>query len=322
MAARISVDQPNLAHANEIYAQFLSYSFLLARKCDRKQSDIVTGDWASRLNTTTREDQTESVGGESRIVYSVSLFGLILVKVHWNIIWDFFMQFGCFKAREFIVKYNRILLPPFANSETLMRTKLLSIMPILSLICLVTACGSTQATTNPSSSNQPASSQASQTVVEALYAEPSANNPLPNAEVLTNTTKDNPTPVGKAVLADNMKIVVISKVRPADSIVANGNMFTDTPIAEQEYMLVTISASCEEGKQCSFDTYNFKIINAAGVVNGFKQVTGVDGLVKYTTFSGGYTLTGIISFLVNKSDASVSLVYQSSSGDSVYLALP
>ena len=126
------------------------------------------------------------------------------------------------------------------------------------------------------------------------------------------------------VAVDVARPEVLGKVLPADSLVAKGNMFTDTPVAGQEYMLVTVTASCEQtkDKQCTFDTYNFKTLGSDGVIKDFKQVTGIDGLVKYTTIDGGFTLTGILSFLVNQNDTKILLVYQPSSGDSSYLALP
>lgn len=212
----------------------------------------------------------------------------------------------------------------FYQMEIQMKTKLLSIVPIFLMIVLLTACGSNQVVENPPSTNQPATPPVSQNSSQPAYAEPSKDVTQPNAAMHSNTTSSNPAPVGTGVLVDNLKIVVIEKVRPADDLVAKGNMFTDTPVAGQEYMFVKISATCElaEDKQCNFDTYNFKTLGSDGIVKDFKQVTGVDGLVKYTTYNGGYTLTGILSFLVNKNDTKILLVYQPSSGDSAYLAIP
>jgi hypothetical protein len=205
-----------------------------------------------------------------------------------------------------------------------MKTRLLSIIPVFIIFFFVTACGSNQAVATAPAVNQQVASPVSQDSSQTAYAEPSKNVSQTSVATQSNTTSSNPAPVGTGVLVDNMKIVVIEKIRPADSIVAKGNMFTDTPVADQEYMFVKISASCEqaEDKQCNFDTYNFKTLGSDGVEKDFKQVTGVDGLVKYTTFNGGYTLTGILSFLVNKNDVKIVLVYQASTGDNAYLALP
>jgi hypothetical protein len=207
--------------------------------------------------------------------------------------------------------------------EVQMKNKFLLIIPAFILIILISGCGSNEVVITPSDI-QPATQPVTQGSSESAYAIPSPNVPQENAATVVTTTKDNPAPVGSAVLADNMKIVVIDKVRPADDLVAKGNMFTDTPAAGQEYMFVTISASCEQakGKQCNFDTYNFKTLGSDGVVKDFKQVTGIDGLLKYTTYDGGSTLTGILSFLVNQNDTKNILVYQPPSGDSFYLAIP
>jgi hypothetical protein len=208
--------------------------------------------------------------------------------------------------------------------ELQMKNKYLFIILSLIFIISISACGSNKAVVDTPSVIQPAAPPVTQSSAESAYAIPSPNVPQTNAATVVVTTKDNPAPVGSAVLIDNMKIMVIEKVRPADSLVAKGNMFTDTPAADQEYMFVTISASCEqaEGKHCNLDTYNFKTLGSDGVIKDFKQVTGIDGLIKYTTFDGGYTLTGILSFLVNKNDTKIILVYQPSSGDSSYLAIP
>jgi hypothetical protein len=205
-----------------------------------------------------------------------------------------------------------------------MKNKITSIAAIFLFIFVITACGANEGTVNAPSANQPTTPPISQDSPQTAYAEPSADASQQNAPTQANTTKSNPAPVGTGVLADNMKIVVKGKVRPADSQVAKGNMFTDTPTAGQEYMFVTISASCEQtqDKQCTFDTYNFKTLGSDGVLKDFKQVTGIDGLVKYTTFNGGLTLTGILSFLVDKNDTDILLVYRPTSGDDGYLALP
>jgi hypothetical protein len=213
---------------------------------------------------------------------------------------------------------------PYFELEALMKNKIPLVAPILIFILLISACGSNPSAVTASSANQPATAPVAQASPPPAYAVPSPNVPQTNTATVVVTTKDNPAPVGSAVLVDNMKIVVISKVRPADSLVAKGNMFTDTPAADQEYMFVTISASCEQAtdKQCNFDTYNFKTLGSDGVVKDFKQVTAIDGLLKYTTYNGGSTLTGILSFLVAKNDTKILLVYQPSSGDSSYLAIP
>ncbi len=205
-----------------------------------------------------------------------------------------------------------------------MKNKFLMIIPTFILIITISACGTNVVTVNPPSANQPTTPPVSGSSQQPAYAEPSTDLTQTNAATVVASTKANPAPVGSAVLVDNMKIVVIGKVRPADTLVAKGNMFTDTPVAGQEYMFVTISASCEQttDKQCNFDTYNFKVLGSDGVVRDFKQVTGIDGLLKYTTFNGGLSLTGILSFLVNQNDTKISLVYQSSSGDGSYLAIP
>jgi hypothetical protein len=205
-----------------------------------------------------------------------------------------------------------------------MKNKFFLIVPLLILMITITACGSNSGVATTVSVNQPETPPVPQASQQPAYAVASTDVSQTNAATVVVSTKDNPAPVGSAVLADNMKIVVIGKVRPADSIVAKGNMFTDTPEASQEYMFVTISASCEQasGKQCSFDTYSFKTLGADGVLKDFKQVTGIGGLVKYTTLNGGTNLTGILSFLVTQNDTKIMLVYQPSSGDSAYLALP
>jgi len=202
-----------------------------------------------------------------------------------------------------------------------MKNRYLLIGLLFILIISITACGSKTVVANTQSGDQSLSAPTSPSSPQNITA-PQAAGTAP--AVASSSSKSNPAPVGSGILADSMEIVVTGKVRPADTIVAKGNMFTNTPVAGQEYMIVNISVFCQQaaGKQCNFDTYNFKALGSDGALNSFVQTTGVDGLLKYTTFDGGSAITGILPFLVTKNDPNILLVYQPSSGDASYLALP
>jgi hypothetical protein len=201
----------------------------------------------------------------------------------------------------------------------MMKNTYLMIGLLFILMISLTACGApgTVVVNTPASTSQPLPTDTPPNIAQDTSA-------LQSAPMAESFSESHPAPVGSGVLVDNMKLVVTGKVRPADSIVAQGNMFTNTPEPDKEYMFVNIGALCQQtaDKQCTFDTYNFKALGSDGVPNSFFQATGVDGMLKYITFNGGAAITGILNFLVAKSGTDIALVYQPASGEALYFALP
>jgi hypothetical protein len=142
--------------------------------------------------------------------------------------------------------------------------------------------------------------------------------------MLFGNTRSNPAPFGSSVLVEGMQFLVTGVVRPADSIVSKGNYFNYKPATGEEWLFIKISVTCKKSsdEQCLLSTNNFKALGSNGILVDGLGAAGVDGLLQDTTFYGGANITGNLSFVVTKGDKSILLVYQSTFGDSFYLALP
>lgn len=138
------------------------------------------------------------------------------------------------------------------------------------------------------------------------------------------TSRSNPAPVGSEIISDDMSFVVTGITRPADSIVAQGNMFNTTPEPDKEYIFVKVNVTCKlpsDGK-CSLYTSNFKMINSSGNVSDSEYfLTGVSGLLEDQDFFGGASIDGNIGFIIDKSETAPILMYEPFLGDAFYLQI-
>jgi hypothetical protein len=140
------------------------------------------------------------------------------------------------------------------------------------------------------------------------------------------SARSNPAPVGSEVIADDMKFMVKSIVRPADQKVAEGNMFNATPEANKEYMFVEIQVTCTKtpDEKCTFSSYDVKALGSSGVLLENEMfMAGVSGLIESKEFFGGATMSGFVPFIVDKGDSPL-LVYDpmfSFTGQEFYLSL-
>jgi cell division septation protein DedD len=140
-------------------------------------------------------------------------------------------------------------------------------------------------------------------------------------------SRDNPIPAGTTVdIGGNMALTIVSAIRPADSIVSNGNMFNTKPEANQEYLQVNIQVVCNKSSNdtCYFDPYEIKAVGADGNIHDEEIfIAGVDGLIESGDFFGGGTRVGKMFFIVPKGDNSVVLFHEPFLfGSRIYLALP
>jgi hypothetical protein len=150
--------------------------------------------------------------------------------------------------------------------------------------------------------------------------------PTPTATAVPNS-RSNPVPAGSVFQVDDLQLFVSNITRPADGIVQSGNAlnFSNEAGAGKEYMFVKVGITCEKpaDQECILSVYNFKALGSDAVlINPEITIAGVDGLLTSTIFYGGATKTGNIPYIVTKGDANIQLVYQTSLGDKVYLALP
>jgi hypothetical protein len=206
--------------------------------------------------------------------------------------------------------------------EDIMKRRYVIIGFFLVLLLATIACGSSGVVVSTPVDNQPGvqpNPASSPTPTQGIVE------PLSTATVPLGTSRNNPAPVGSAILVDNMEFIVTGVVRPADSIVSKGNTFNEKPSAGKEYIFITISVNCKSpsDQQCKLSTYNLKVLGSDGIlIDGSMFLAGVEGLLEDTTFYGGANVTGNLAFIVNQVDTGLLLVYQPFFGDSFYLSLP
>jgi|GEM_PF-2100250 len=140
------------------------------------------------------------------------------------------------------------------------------------------------------------------------------------------STLDHPAPPGTAVAAGDLEIQVVGVIRPADDIVAEGNMFNPRPGPGNEMMLVTLSVTCrpEEDDACAFaPVLDFLPVSPIGVRRPEWLVAGLPNPLHGGEISSGETVSGDILFEVGKEETGLVLVYSPSLGDEVaYLEVP
>ena len=136
----------------------------------------------------------------------------------------------------------------------------------------------------------------------------------------------NPAPVGSEVSVNNMTFTLLEAVRPADEIVAEGNMFNPTPEEGSEYVLVRLSIRCDRGPDatCRPAVFEFSIVDSGGLVHDPSIMTsGVPGLLEFDEMFGGATKTGGLIFEVPEDDAGLVLIYEPLlSTTKTYLVIP
>jgi len=131
---------------------------------------------------------------------------------------------------------------------------------------------------------------------------------------------DHPAPPGTAVAVGDLEIQVVGVIRPADEIVAEGNMFNPRPGPGNEMMLVTLSVTCrlEEGDTCTFaPVLDFLLVSPRGVHRPEWLVAGLPNPLFGGEISSGETVSGDILFEVGKEETGLVLVYSESLGDEV-----
>ena len=137
---------------------------------------------------------------------------------------------------------------------------------------------------------------------------------------------DNPAPPGTAVVAGDLELQVVGVIRPADDIVAEGNMFNPRPGPGNEMMLVTLSVTCrpEEDDTCTFaPVLEFLLVSPIGVHRPEWLVAGLPNPLHGGEISSGETVSGDVLFEVGEKETGLVLVYSESLGDEVaYLEVP
>jgi hypothetical protein len=137
---------------------------------------------------------------------------------------------------------------------------------------------------------------------------------------------DHPASPGTAVVVGDLEIRVVGIIRPADDIVAEGNMFNPRPGPGNEMMLVTLSVTCrpEEDDTCTFvPVLDFLLVSPIGVHRPEWLVAGLPNPLRGGEISSGETASGDVLFEVGKKETGLIVVYSRSLGDEVaYLEVP
>lgn len=155
------------------------------------------------------------------------------------------------------------------------------------------------------------------------------NTPEPTATPVSQlgTTRDQPYPKNTTVeIGDGMRVTILEVTRPANDVVAQGNMFNATPVPNvEEYLMVKLHVECTKpsNEKCTFDHYGFKIVGANGQVHDPASVAGTPQEFEFfAEFFGGASLDGNIVYLVTPGDSSVVLFHEPLFiGDPIYIAL-
>jgi hypothetical protein len=188
-------------------------------------------------------------------------------------------------------------------------------IPTLVLAILLSACHSNQITASTPASIGPAETpQPTATLVV-----------MPSAPMPPGTLPDNPAPVGYAIHADNLEFVVTGMVRPADGLVASGNMFNTQPGEHQHYVFISLKITCEQSldQTCNLSIFKFTLLGSDGILNYPERLTtGVDNVLESTDLLSGTVISGYIPFIISVGNSRLLLIFESLPGESFYMALP
>lgn len=185
---------------------------------------------------------------------------------------------------------------------------------VVGLIALLTvlACGSSSISVTPS------------TVSDGLESE------IQPATIQSHigASRDNPAPVGAVLTVADVSLLIDKVDRPADTVVSQGNMFNQTPGANEEYMLLHVSLTCNKAssEKCSlFPTQEVNLVGSDGVViDQAYAIAGVPDLLEPSVgLFGGASISGAIVFLVPE-DETLLVILQpvAGLGKEGYLTLP
>jgi hypothetical protein len=141
-----------------------------------------------------------------------------------------------------------------------------------------------------------------------------SSTPLPAASKNeAGNTRENPIPLGTEKAVGDMAFIITGVQRPADQIVAAGNMFNTKPEATQEYLMIEARSTCllDPSKKCSFNTMELKAVGSDGnVINSQFVVSGVPGQFDSGETFGGSAKAGRLFFMVPKGDPGVVIFYE------------
>jgi len=221
--------------------------------------------------------------------------------------------------------------PPAKKPNTLIRLIGIGGAIVVTICCVIAASAMLSSNSNRTPTSAPRPTNLGATVV--VNVPTSTAGPTPTTAPTTvptqelGKTRDNPLPLNSFVdIGGGMEIKITDVQRPVNDIVAQGNMFNDTPVPNvQEYMLVKLHVDCTKptNDKCNFSSLEFKTVGADGQVHDQSFVSGVPYTFEpFAEFFGGASLDGYLVFLVNQGDTSVVLFHDPLIfGDPIYISL-
>jgi hypothetical protein len=208
-----------------------------------------------------------------------------------------------------------------AMSSSVKKSTLVLVYLAMAILLITTpACeGITPEGQPPQATLPPQSLTAHEGVTRKAFSQPAPTaTPGP-----TGSAQSNPAPFGTPVSINNMTLKVTGLIRPADDLVAQGNMFNAAPEAGKEYVFVNLSATCNRNanETCQINDFDFQIVGSSGQSQDAEIfLAGVSGLLEDGDFDGGTTKTGSVAFIVEKSETNLILIYAPFLGDEAYLS--
>ena len=135
-----------------------------------------------------------------------------------------------------------------------------------------------------------------------------------------------PVPAGEGVTVNNMTVVVVGQVRPADAVILNINRFWPGPRDGHEVLLVELDVTCNRsaGQRCSFLNTMLTLIGSSEILRTPRSyIQQTEGEGDNRQFFGGRTERRVAFFEVLQDEVGVVLIFRVDVFDEpVYLALP
>lgn len=122
-------------------------------------------------------------------------------------------------------------------------------------------------------------------------------------------------PPGATVEVEGMAMMVNAVVRPADGVVATGSVLNPAPQAGDEFIMVALSITCEQGTGCVLSPADeFALVGSrSGSRAPQTGLIGVPGLLGEQQLPRGATVYGAMVFGVGQGERGLTLVYEGAS---------
>jgi hypothetical protein len=135
-----------------------------------------------------------------------------------------------------------------------------------------------------------------------------------------------PVPAGVSAPVENMVLSITGIIRPADGIIAAGDIFNAQAGQYQHYILVTLVVSCRSTatQGCDISPFRFKLTGSDGKDRYHERlISGVEGLLEEAVLKPGETITASLPFIISIGATHLVLTYTSIHNDvSDHFSLP